>query len=83
MAKRQQRVGVHEAKTHLSRLLHEVENGAEITVVRGGRPVARIVGIGDSSTAADSYGMFRGQFVIADDFDADIDELADLFGIGR
>ena len=38
-------VTVHEAKTHLSRLLVEVEAGAEIVVARGRTPVARIVAI--------------------------------------
>ena len=38
-------VNVHEAKTHLSRLLARVEAGEEITLARGGRPIARIVPI--------------------------------------
>lgn len=36
-------VGVYEAKTHLARLLDEVEAGETITITRHGRPVARIV----------------------------------------
>jgi prevent-host-death family protein len=36
-------VTVHEAKTHLSRLLAEVEAGGEVIVARGSKPVARIV----------------------------------------
>jgi len=36
-------VTVHEAKTHLSRLLAEVEAGEEIVVARGAKPIARIV----------------------------------------
>lgn len=36
-------VTVHEAKTHLSRLIAEVEAGAEIVLARGKVPVARIV----------------------------------------
>lgn len=83
MAKREKRVGVHEAKTHLSRLLRDVEKGTEIVVVRGDRPVARIVRAADAPSAAESYGMFAGQFVVADDFDADSDALADLFGVAR
>jgi len=83
MAKREKRVGVHEAKTHLSRLLRDVEKGVEIIVVRGGRPIARIARVGDVKSPAESYGMFRGQFTVPDDFDADSDELADTFGIAR
>lgn len=36
-------VTVHEAKTHLSRLLAEVEAGAEIVLARGHKPIAKIV----------------------------------------
>jgi prevent-host-death family protein len=36
-------VNVHEAKTHLSRLLQRVEAGEEIVIARGGTPIARIV----------------------------------------
>ena len=36
-------VNVHEAKTHLSRLLEEVEHGGEITIARAGVPCAKLV----------------------------------------
>lgn len=36
-------VNVHEAKTHLSKLLGRVEAGEEIVVARAGRPIARLV----------------------------------------
>jgi prevent-host-death family protein len=36
-------VNVHEAKTHLSRLLSRVEKGEEVVIARAGKPVARIV----------------------------------------
>ena len=36
-------VNVHEAKTHLSRLLERVENGEEIVIARAGKPIARLV----------------------------------------
>jgi prevent-host-death family protein len=38
-------VSTHEAKTHLSKLLAEVEAGEEIVIARGSRPVARLVPI--------------------------------------
>ena len=38
-------VTVHEAKTHLSRLLAEVEQGGEITICRGAVPVAQLKGL--------------------------------------
>jgi prevent-host-death family protein len=36
-------INIHEAKTHLSRLVERVEAGEEITLARAGRPVARLV----------------------------------------
>ncbi|MEX2444687.1 MAG: type II toxin-antitoxin system prevent-host-death family antitoxin [Alkalispirochaeta sp.] len=36
-------VTVHDAKTHLSRLLREVESGETLIVARGGKPVAQLV----------------------------------------
>ncbi|HUF10556.1 MAG TPA: type II toxin-antitoxin system Phd/YefM family antitoxin [Rhodothermales bacterium] len=37
------RVGLHQAKTHFSELLRRVEAGEEITILRRGKPVARLV----------------------------------------
>lgn len=38
---------VHEAKTHLSRLLAQVEAGEEVVIARGRKPVARLVPVTD------------------------------------
>jgi prevent-host-death family protein len=77
------RVGIHEAKTHLSRLLRDVENGGEVILERGGRPIARIVPAVAPISPSDSYGMFAGQFTTSDDFNTDSEQLADLFGVAR
>ncbi len=77
------RVGVLEAKTHLSRLLRDVENGADVILLRAGKPVARITRLERARKPKSSYGMFRGKIEMRDDFDAESDELADLFGIPR
>jgi len=36
-------VNIHEAKTHLSKLLEEVKNGKEIIIARAGKPCARLI----------------------------------------
>lgn len=41
-------VGVYDAKTHLAKLLDEVEQGASVTITRHGRPVARLVPVAGS-----------------------------------
>ena len=65
-------VGVHEAKTHLSRLLRRVAAGEEIVITSGGRPVARLVPI--DSPPARQFGFDRGVLVVPDDFDAPLPE---------
>jgi len=61
-------VGVHEAKTHLSRLLLRVAAGEEVVIARGGRPVARLVPIVEPRQR--DLGRDRGLFEVPDDFDA-------------
>lgn len=46
-------VGVYEAKTHLPRLLDEVEHGEEVTITRHGKPVARLVPVADARRSVD------------------------------
>jgi prevent-host-death family protein len=71
-------VNVHEAKTHLSRLLERVEQGEEIVIARNNRPVARLVA---HMAPERRPGSLRGRMRIADDFDDPLpDELADAFG---
>ena len=62
-------VNVHEAKTHLSRLLVRVEAGEEILISRAGRPVARLVPV-RRAAGRRQPGRFVGKGRIADDFNA-------------
>jgi prevent-host-death family protein len=71
-------VNIHEAKTHLSRLVARVEAGEEIVLARGGRPVARLVPLG-ARVRPRTPGLWRGRVKIAADFDAPIPELIDAF----
>ncbi len=60
-------VGVHEAKTHLSRLIEEVAAGEEIVITRRGEEVARLVA--SRPAAKRRFGLDEGRFEIPDDFD--------------
>ena len=62
-------VNMHEAKTHLSRLVERVEAGEEIVVNRAGKPVARLVAV-RPATVSRTPGALRGRIQISDDFDA-------------
>lgn len=71
-------VGVHEAKTHLSRLLERVADGEEIVITRRGEEVARLVPA--HPVRQRLLGVDRGRFVVPDDFDAPLpDEVVAAF----
>lgn len=61
-------VNIHEAKTHFSKLLQRVAAGEEVIISRAGRPVAKIVPVGNR--APRKFGIDRGIFEVPDDFDA-------------
>lgn len=62
-------VNIHEAKTHLSRLLQRVAAGEEVTIANRGVPVARLVPAG-RPRASRELGMESGRVKIGEDFDA-------------
>jgi prevent-host-death family protein len=72
------RVNVHEAKTHLSRLLERVERGEEIVIGRAGKPIARLVPY-TKTRARRVPGGWEGRVHIAEDFDELPEELAAAF----
>jgi len=67
-------VNVHEAKTHLSRLLERVEAGEEVVVARAGRPIARLIPYQPRQEPR-VPGIWRGMVTLADDFDATPEDL--------
>lgn len=66
-------VNIHEAKTHLSRLLIQAREGEEIIIAKSGKPIARLVPIKERVPLRQS-GSARGQVTVAPDFDAPLPE---------
>jgi prevent-host-death family protein len=67
-------VNMHEAKTHLSRLVDE-----EFIIARDGKPVARVIPIEDSETLP-RFGFYPGRVEVPTDFDSmDSQEIAAMF----
>ena len=71
-------VNIHEAKTHLSRLLERVEAGEEIVIARAGRPIARLQPF-HGSTVRRAPGRWKGQVKISPDFDELPEEITAAF----
>jgi prevent-host-death family protein len=72
-------VNVHEAKTHLSRLLAQVEKGAEVIVARNGVPVAKLIAISQKRRVP-TPNKYKGQMWMSDDFDEMSDAELKLWG---
>ena len=66
MPKKKSIVNVHEAKTHLSRLLERVAAGEEVTIAKAGKPVAKLVPA--QAVERRRLGFDEGRLVIPDDF---------------
>lgn len=63
-------VNIHEAKTHLSRLLESVGKGESVIIAKAGKPVAKLVPLDPPETStAKRFGFLKGQFKVPDDFD--------------
>lgn len=76
-------VNVHEAKTHLSRLLERVAKGEGFIIARAGKPVAKVVPL-DSPPQSDQrrIGFLAGRIAVPDDFDSmGHEEIEQLFGL--
>ena len=63
------KINIHEAKTHLSRLIEDVASGNEVLIAKGGRPMARLVPLGRDDSPR-RPGLLKGKLRIADDFDS-------------
>jgi prevent-host-death family protein len=69
-------VNVHEAKTHLSRLIEEALAGEEVVIARGNEPVVRLVLV-ESARPQRTLGWGKGLIQMAEDFDAPLDDFAE------
>jgi len=66
-------VNIHQAKTHLSRLVDEAAGGEEIVIARAGKPVARLVAL-PAKKSRRKPGSAKGKIWISPDFDAPLPE---------
>jgi prevent-host-death family protein len=74
-------IGMHEAKTQLSKLVERAQAGEEIVITRRGKPAARLVPERRGQGFASLAGSWKGRVRIANDFDEFPDDLADALGM--
>lgn len=71
-------VNIHEAKTHLSRLLERVQAGERVVIAKAGKPVAVLIAF-EPRPPDRVPGMDKGKVIIHDDFDDPLPELEEYF----
>jgi prevent-host-death family protein len=78
-------VNIHEAKTQLSRLVDRAAKGEEFIIAKAGKPMVRVVPLGDKERKLPQrLGFLKGQIKVPDDFDTmGQDEIEHLFGVRR
>jgi prevent-host-death family protein len=63
-------VNIHEAKTHLSRLVDQAAAGKEVVIAKAGKPMVKVTAIDAPEPAAKRrIGSLKGKIKVPDDFD--------------
>jgi prevent-host-death family protein len=65
-------VNIHEAKTHLSRLVEQAAAGKEVIIAKAGKPLARLVPLANV-VRPKKFGLLKGKITVPDDFNAPLD----------
>lgn len=76
-------VNIHEAKTHLSRLVEQASKGEPFVIARAGKPLVKVVPLDAPEVGkVKRFGFMAGQIEVPDDFDRmGSEEIERLFGI--
>ncbi|MBN8481419.1 MAG: type II toxin-antitoxin system Phd/YefM family antitoxin [Xanthomonadales bacterium] len=74
-------VNIHEAKTHLSKLVDQAVKGKPFVIAKAGKPLVKVTAL-DAPTAPQRLGFLSGEIAVPDDFDTmGAETIARLFGI--
>jgi prevent-host-death family protein len=74
-------VNIHEAKTHLSRLMEKVAKGESFIIAKAGKPIGKLVPLDEAETPKKRrIGFMKGEIVVPEDFDTMMaDEIEEMF----
>ncbi len=76
-------INIHEAKTHLSKLVEQAAQGEEFIIAKAGKPMVKVVPLDQKEKKAQRRtGFLKGQIKVPDDFDTmGQDEIERMFGL--
>ena len=76
-----QTINIHEAKTHLSRLVEQAAEGESFIIAKAGKPLVKVTALDTpTSTEIRRLGFLAGQFQVPNDFDRmGIEEISEMF----
>jgi prevent-host-death family protein len=76
-------VNIHDAKTHLSRLVDQAAKGEPFIIAKAGKPLVKVVPLGQPASVT-RLGFMSGQFSVPADFDSmGAEEIESIFGLDR
>jgi prevent-host-death family protein len=66
-----QTINIHEAKTHLSRLVDEAAKGNVFIIAKAGKPMVKVLPLSEGElTGVERLGFMSGEVSVPDDFDS-------------
>jgi len=76
-----EKINIHEAKTHLSRLVEKAAKGESFIIAKAGRPMVKVVPLDDGEKRPRRrIGFMEGEFKVPDDFNTMCaDEIEEMF----
>ena len=79
-----QTFNIHEAKTHLSRLVEQAAKGEPFVIAKSGKPLVKVVALdAPAGSEVRRLGFLAGQIAVPDDFDSmGAAEIERMFGDG-
>jgi prevent-host-death family protein len=73
-------VNIHEAKTHLSRLVERAAQGESFVIAKAGKPMVKVTALSAPDRPVRRIGFLAGQISVPDDFDTlGAEEIRQLF----
>lgn len=79
-------VNMHEAKTHLSRLVDKAAKGEPFVIAKAGKPLVKVTALDEPEKPKSRIGFMKGQMTIPDGFDfkdSFKEEIEELFGLSE